>query len=146
MNTAGIPRPVSRLAAKHHDPQPHTRCHPEASHSEAEGSAVATHNQHPNNMPPSRLSLLAQSLFYVAAGVNHFWHEDFYRHIMPDHYSHPGDWVLLTGAAEILGGLGLLIPQTRRPAAFGIALMLAGYFDVHIFMLRHADRFPDIPR
>lgn len=97
-------------------------------------------------MPFSRLSLFAQSLFYLAAGGNHFWHGDLYRHIMPDHYSQPGDWVLLTGAAEILGGLGLLIPQTRRPAAFGIALMLAGYFDVHVFMLRHADRFPEIPR
>jgi uncharacterized membrane protein len=92
-----------------------------------------------------RISLIAQSLLYIAAGVNHFWHESFYRRIMPDHYVHPDGWVLFTGAAEILGGLGLLHPKTRRAAAIGIALMLVGYFDVHIFMLRHSDRFPEVP-
>jgi uncharacterized membrane protein len=93
-----------------------------------------------------RVSLVAQSLLYMAAGVNHFWHESFYRRIMPSHYSHPDGWVLFTGAAEILGGLGLLHPKTRRAAAIGIVMMLIGYFDVHIFMLRHAERFPEVPR
>jgi uncharacterized membrane protein len=92
-----------------------------------------------------RVSLIAQSLLYTAAGANHFWHESFYRRIMPDHYSHPDGWVLFTGAAEILGGLGLLHPKTRRAAAVGIALMLISYFDVHVFMLRHSERFPDVP-
>jgi uncharacterized membrane protein len=92
-----------------------------------------------------RVSLVAQSLFYMAGGVNHFWHESIYRRIMPGHYTHPDGWVLLTGAAEILGGIGLLHPRTRRAAAAGIALMLVGYFDVHIFMLRHRERFPDVP-
>ncbi len=96
-------------------------------------------------MRASRVSLVAQSLFYMAAGVNHFWHESFYRHIMPDHYSHPDGWVLFTGMAEILGGVGLLHPKIRRAAAIGIALMLVGYFDVHIFMLRHSERFPEVP-
>jgi uncharacterized membrane protein len=93
-----------------------------------------------------RVSLVAQSLLYMAAGVNHFWHESFYRRIMPGHYSHPDGWVLFTGAAEILGGLGLLHPKTRRATAIGIVMMLISYFDVHIFMLRHAERFPEVPR
>lgn len=97
-------------------------------------------------MRAKRVSLVVQSLFYTAAGVNHFWHESFYRRIMPDHYTHPDGWVLFTGAAEILGGLGLLHPKTRRAAAIGIALMLVGYFDVHIYMLRHSERFPEMPR
>lgn len=97
-------------------------------------------------MQAKRVSLIAQSLLYMVAGVNHFWHESFYRRIMPDHYAHPEGWVLLTGAAEILGGLGLLPQKTRRAAASGIALMLVGYFDVHIFMLRHSERFPEVPR
>lgn len=92
-----------------------------------------------------RVSLIAQSLLYTAGGVNHFWHESFYRRIMPDHYAHPDGWVLFTGAVEILGGIGLLHPKTRRAAAVGIALMLVGYFDVHIFMLQHSERFPGVP-
>ena len=89
---------------------------------------------------------MAQSLFYIGAGVNHFLHEDFYTHLMPDHYDDPRAWVLITGAAEILGGLGLLIPQSRRFSAVALAAMLAGYMDVHLYMLRHPERFPEFPQ
>jgi len=91
------------------------------------------------------LGLVVQSIFYVASGVNHFWHEAFYLHIMPDHYAHPLALVRLSGIAEILGGLGLLLPATRRLSAAGIALMLVVFFDVHVFMLRHPGRFPEAP-
>ena len=97
-------------------------------------------------MREAQLSLTTQAALYIAGGINHFWHQSFYVSIMPDHYSHPAEWVQFTGLAEIAGGLGLLIPATRRPAAIGILLMLAVYFDVHVFMLAHAERFPHIPR
>ncbi len=93
----------------------------------------------------SRASLIVQALFYVASGINHFWHEAFYLHIMPEHYAHPLALVKLSGVAEILGGLGLLPTVTRRLSAFGIAFMLVVFFDVHVFMLRHAGRFPEVP-
>ena len=64
---------------------------------------------------------------------------------MPDHYAHPLPLVELSGVAEILGGVGLLVPVTRRFSAVGIAAMLVVFFDVHIFMLRHAARFPEVP-
>jgi len=92
-----------------------------------------------------RIGLLAQSLLYVASGINHFWHKGFYLRIMPDHYSDPEALVRLSGAAEILGGLGLLAPSTRRVSAAGIVLMLVVFLDVHQFMLRHPERFPEVP-
>ena len=92
-----------------------------------------------------RACLLAQSLLYLAGGVNHLWHPKLYVAIMPPHYSHPTAWVDFTGIAEIAGGVGLLLPSTRRPAAWGLILMLIGYFDVHFYMLRHADTFAPIP-
>ena len=49
------------------------------------------------------------------------------------------------GADEILCGVGLLVERTRRMAAWGLILLLAIYFDVHIFMLMYAERFPSIP-
>jgi uncharacterized membrane protein len=93
-----------------------------------------------------RKSLVAQSLFYIAAGVNHFWHKPFYVHIMPDHYAHPELLVEVSGLAEIAAGVGLLVPATRRASAIGIVSMLAVYMDVHQYMLRHADRFPEVPK
>lgn len=91
------------------------------------------------------ISLAVQSLFYVAAGVNHFWHSRVYVAVMPDHYSHPHGLVLLSGAVEIVLGLGLMLKQTRRVSAFGLVGMLVVYFDVHVFMLSHPQRFPAIP-
>ena len=90
--------------------------------------------------------LLAQSLLYIASGVNHFWHRSFYVHIVPDHYQRPEALVRLSGEAEILGGIGLLLPFTRRLSAASIALMLVIFLDVHQFMLRHPERFPEVPR
>ena len=76
----------------------------------------------------ARASLVVQSVFYVASGVNHFWHPNFYLHIMPDHYAHPLTLVRASGVAEILGGLGLLTPVTRRFSAVGVAAMLVVFF------------------
>jgi uncharacterized membrane protein len=77
--------------------------------------------------------------------MNHFWHPQFYARIMPDHYLHPDALVGWSGVAEILGGIGLAIPTTRRLSSFGLALMLIVFLDVHVFMLRHPERFPPIP-
>jgi len=92
-----------------------------------------------------QVSLVVESLFYIAAGANHFMHPAFYIHIMPDHYSNPASWVGLSGVAEIAGGLGLLFPFKRRAAAIGIAAMLVVFLDVHVFMLLHPERFARIP-
>jgi len=93
----------------------------------------------------AKLGLLVESLFYIAAGSNHFVHPAFYIHIMPDHYPNPATWVALSGGAEIAGGVGLLLPITRRAAAIGIAMMLVAFLDVHVFMLLHPERFPGFP-
>jgi uncharacterized membrane protein len=93
----------------------------------------------------SSASLVAQASVYVLSGINHFWRPGFYLHIMPDHYAHPGALIGVSGAAEILGGIGLLVPLTRRFSAAGIILMLILFLDVHQFMLSHHDRFPAIP-
>jgi uncharacterized membrane protein len=93
----------------------------------------------------AQVSLVVESLFYVAAGSNHFLHPSFYIHAMPDHYANPAMWVALTGGAEIAGGVGLLFPNTRRAAAIGIAVMLVVFLDVHVYMLLHPERFQGIP-
>ena len=97
-------------------------------------------------MPSTSTSILLQSLFYVTSGINHFWHRSFYLRIMPDHYSYPDTLVQISGVAEILGGIGLLMPATRRAAAFGLSALLVVFLDVHQFMLRHPERFSQLPK
>ena len=92
-----------------------------------------------------RMGLVTQAIFYVAAGINHFWHTAMYVAIMPPHYTHPVELVQISGVAEVLGGVGLLVPWSRRFAAWGIVAMLVVYFDVHLYMALHTDRFAAIP-
>ncbi len=87
----------------------------------------------------------AQLFLYVGAGINHFWHTGMYLRIMPPHYSDPLMLVRLSGVAEILGGIGLVVPATRRPAATGLIVLLVVYFDVHLYMARNAAQFTQIP-
>ena len=95
--------------------------------------------------PLRTIGLVVQSLVYVAAGINHFWHSSTYVAIMPQHYRDPLLLVQVSGAAEILGGIGLLVPRTRRFSACGILAMLIVYFDVHLSMAMHPERFTTVP-
>lgn len=92
-----------------------------------------------------RIGLVTQAIFYVAAGINHFWHTAMYVAIMPPHYAHPVGLVQISGVAEVLGGIGLLVPWTRRFSAWGIVAMLIVYFDVHVYMALHVDHFASVP-
>ena len=91
------------------------------------------------------VGLVSQSLLYLVAGANHFLHTATYVKIMPPHYGHPALLVQISGAAEIAGAVGLLLPATRRAAAIGIIAMLLVYFDVHFYMATHTAQFAPLP-
>ena len=82
---------------------------------------------------------------YVAAGAGHFIVTRAYMRIMPDYLPAHREIVLLSGAAEIAGGLGLLIPPTRRTAAWGIILLLIAVLPANVWMVQHPERYPNIP-
>ena len=42
--------------------------------------------------------------------------------------------VYLSGAAEIAGGVGLLVPRLRRAAGIGLLLLLVAVFPANIYM------------
>jgi uncharacterized membrane protein len=66
----------------------------------------------------------ALAALFVVAGTLHFIVPAPYIRIMPPALPHPALLVAISGAAEICGGLGLLLPLTRRAAAIGLALLL----------------------
>ena len=43
----------------------------------------------------------------------------------------PGWFAYLIGGAELLGGIGLLLPRTVRPAALGLLLIMVGAVVLH---------------
>ena len=86
-------------------------------------------------LPGSR-SLLG-SLF-IGAGTLHFLVSDAYEHIMPPYLPLPRELVYLSGALEIVGGLGLLDERTRRGAGIGLVLLLVAVWPANLQMLLDA--------
>lgn len=85
------------------------------------------------------------ALLFVAAGVNHFVRPDFYVKIMPPYLPWHHELVLLSGAFEVLGGVGLLVPKVQRAAAWGLIALLVAVFPANLHMAFHPEAFPDIP-
>lgn len=78
--------------------------------------------------------LYGLAVFFVLAGANHFRVPETYAAMMPDALPAPWALVYLSGVAEILGGLGVLHPRTRRLAAWGLIALLVAVFPANLNM------------
>jgi uncharacterized membrane protein len=72
----------------------------------------------------------------VAAGTLHFVVPGFYRAIVPPYLPAPETLVAVSGAAEIAGGIGLLIPRVRRAAGIGLIVLLLVLLPANVAMLQ----------
>lgn len=77
--------------------------------------------------------LTLMALLYIAAGINHFVNPDFYLRIMPSYLPWHGELVAISGVIEILLGIGLLIPQTRKASAWGTVALLIAIYPANIY-------------
>ncbi|MFQ3475332.1 DoxX family protein [Halonotius sp. F2-221B] len=71
---------------------------------------------------------------YVVAGVLHFVVPDLYAQIIPPFLPAPLALVYLSGIAEIAVGIGVLIPRTRRYAAWATIALLVAIFPANVYM------------
>lgn len=92
------------------------------------------------------VSLYALAVLFVGAGVAHFGWPGVFVRIVPPYLPRPLLLVYLSGAAEVLGGLGVLVPALRVYAGWGLLLLLCAVLPVHVYMARHPDAFAQIPR
>ncbi len=91
---------------------------------------------------PARLLMAA---LYLVAGSLHFLLTPTYLRIMPSYLPAPRLLVQISGAAEILGGLGLLLPATQTAAAWGLIALLIAVFPANLTMVTDPARFPSVP-
>jgi uncharacterized membrane protein len=82
-----------------------------------------------------KISLIILIIGYILAGINHFRVPAFYLSIIPAYLPYPALLNYAAGTCEILFGLLLIFPKTRKIAAWGIFLMLIAFLPVHIAML-----------
>lgn len=84
---------------------------------------------------------------FVGAGINHFLIPRAYQAIVPPSMREDAArLVAISGVAEIAGGVGVLLPRTRRLAGLGLIALLAAVFPANLHMAREPDSFSRIPR
>jgi uncharacterized membrane protein YphA (DoxX/SURF4 family) len=74
--------------------------------------------------------------FFIACGYAHFKFVEFIKSFIPSYIPFPVFWAYFCGICLFAGGLGLLIPPTRRLAALLSGMMVLGWF-----LLLHIPRF-----
>ena len=85
-------------------------------------------------------------LAFLGAGVNHFLLPRPYRRIVPPGLGDPDRLVAISGVAEVAGGVGVLLPRTRRLAGLGLLALLVAVFPANVHMARNPGSFRRIPR
>ena len=64
----------------------------------------------------------------------HFVRPDFYVAMMPPFLPAPLALVYISGAAELAGGIGVLIQRTRRLAGWGLIALLVAVFPANLYV------------
>jgi uncharacterized membrane protein len=85
--------------------------------------------------------------FFVASGLNHFASPRFYRAIVPPSLQHDAKRLVeVSGVAEVLGGVGVLLPRTRRLSGASLIALLVAVFPANLYMASAPERFERVPR
>ena len=79
----------------------------------------------------------ALTIFMVLAGINHFVSPEPYVGMVPAYLPAPWTLVYVSGVAEVLGGIGLIVPATRRLAALGLIALFLAIFPANLNMALH---------
>jgi uncharacterized membrane protein len=87
------------------------------------------------------LSRVALAAAFVGAGAAHFLRPRMFEAIVPPALPEPRALVYASGAAEVAGGIGLLVPSLRRAAGRGLVALLFAVFPANVYMATEARRF-----
>lgn len=73
-------------------------------------------------------------LFFLNVGIAHFTDPAWFEPIVPPVLGDARFWVYASGAAEILVGVGLVVPKTRRFAGIATAITLVVLYWANLHM------------
>ncbi len=80
----------------------------------------------------------------IGVGIDHFVNPTPFERIVPDWLPAPHALVIVSGFFEVLGGVGVLVPKTRRLAAWGLVALYVAVFPANINMaIHHLQLTPD---
>lgn len=84
------------------------------------------------------------SLWFLLGGIAHFVATDSEMRGVPPYIPWPRAAVLVSGAFELLGAIGVLWRPTRRAAGIGLLVLTIAVTPVHVYMLQRPELF-DLP-
>lgn len=90
--------------------------------------------------------LYIMALLYIMAGLNHFRIPRTYLKIIPPYLPNPKLLNQLSGAAEVILGLLLVLPNMTNYAAWGIIILLIAVFPANLFMFQNRKASFGIPK
>ena len=74
------------------------------------------------------------SFGYIWVGTKHFIEPDFFLKIMPPYLPYHLELVYLSGAFEIILGIGLLIKKYRKLVSWGLIILLIAVYPANIYL------------
>lgn len=89
-------------------------------------------------------AILLVAAYFLFGGITHFTNPDFFVAIMPPYLPYHLEIVWVSGAFEILGAIGLLLPQTRLLAGYGLIALTLAVTPANVHMAMNPDLFPDV--
>lgn len=89
------------------------------------------------------LAIMIITAYFLIGGITHFTNPDFFVAIMPPYLPYHLEIVWISGAFEILGAIGLLVPKTRVMAGYGLIALTIAVTPANIHMAMNPDLFPD---
>lgn len=81
----------------------------------------------------------------VVIGALHFTDPEPFVKIVPDYLPYPLKLVYLSGFFEVLAGVGLLIPQVSRAAAWILVVLYIAVFPANIYQAINNIAVPGLP-
>ena len=89
---------------------------------------------------------IGTAVFWLVAGTMHFVVPRAYEAIVPPPLRlYKREVVQLSGAAELVGGLGVIPARTRRAARWWLLATLLAVYPANIWMALRPERFRNIP-
>jgi uncharacterized membrane protein len=77
---------------------------------------------------------IATGLTFIFTGATHFLASGKFMEMMPPVIPAPLLMIYASGFFEMLGGIGLIIPATKRPAAYALAALFIAVFPANIYV------------
>ncbi|MEO6219105.1 MAG: hypothetical protein ABIO81_01665 [Ginsengibacter sp.] len=83
-----------------------------------------------------RINLIIFSLFYLIAGINHFWHPLNYVAIIPPYFPFKEAINYASGILEIGCSLSMLFSSTRKTGVCLTIILLIAFIPAHIYLIQ----------